>query len=123
MARVSIRLDHKGIAELLKSPEFAAVMTTKSAEVAAVVGAHQSIVRHEMPVTAEPYQTDRAAAEVTIEHAGGIGVEAKYGALTRAATATGLEVTTPTEADARIAQADRARERRERERNPRDLRW
>ncbi|MFI7069551.1 hypothetical protein [Micromonospora sediminicola] len=88
-----IRLDHKGIAEILKSAGFAAAVAVKAAEVEAIVSAHESVRRHEMPVETGAYETDRAAHEVEIAHPGGLGVEGKYGALTRAARAVGLEVT------------------------------
>lgn len=93
MPGVKIRLDHKGIAALLKSAEFAAAVDVKAAEVEAIVSAHESIRRHEMPVEMGSYETDRSAAEVVIAHAGGLGVQGKYGALTKAAEAVGLEVT------------------------------
>ncbi|MFG3715801.1 hypothetical protein [Micromonospora sp. NPDC047730] len=93
MAGVDIRLDHKGIAELLKSAEFAEAMAEKAGEVAATVKAHQSIRRHKMPVTTGAFETDRATHSVTIADPGGLPVQAKYGVLTQAATAAGLEVT------------------------------
>ncbi|MGW0504142.1 hypothetical protein [Micromonospora sp. NPDC003241] len=93
MANVRIRLDRKGVAELLKSAPFAAAVAAKAAAIKATVSAHQSVVRHGMPVETEAYVTDRAAQAVTIAHPGGLAVEAKYGALTQAASAVGLEVT------------------------------
>ncbi|RLK22639.1 hypothetical protein DER29_0477 [Micromonospora sp. M71_S20] len=93
MAGAKIRLDSKGIAALLKSAGFAAAVATKAAEVETLVSAHHSVRRHGMPVEREAYVTDRAAQEVTIAHPGGLPVQAKYGALTQAAAAAGLEVT------------------------------
>ncbi|MFD6638326.1 hypothetical protein ACFWDN_21195 [Micromonospora chalcea] len=110
----NIRLDHKGIAEILKSAGFAAAVAAKAAEVEAIVSAHQSIRRHEMPVESEAYETDRAAHEVTIAHPGGLGVEGKYGALTQAARAVGLEVTDQHEAGEVRAKAERRRNRKPR---------
>lgn len=93
MAGVKIKLDSKGIAEILKSAGFAALVAEKAAEVEAIVSAHESVRRHEMPVERDAYETDRAAEEVTIAHPGGLGVEAKYGALVKAAHEAGLDVT------------------------------
>lgn len=111
MARVSIRLDHEGIAEILKSAGFAEAVADKAAEVEATVAAHGSIRRHRMPVEREAYETDRAAEEVTIAHPGGLGVEGKYGALAWAAAAAGLEVTNGPEAAKARARSARHRKR------------
>lgn len=45
-----------------------------------------------LPVRVSVYETDRARASVTIAHPSGLAVQAKHGALTRAAAAEGLEV-------------------------------
>ncbi|TDC33457.1 hypothetical protein [Micromonospora sp. KC213] len=112
MANARIRLDHKGIAEILKSAGFAAAMAEKAEEVAAHVHAHHSIRRHGMPVETGPFETDRATQSVTIAHPGGLGVQGKYGVLTQAATAAGLEVTAETE---RAKMRKRAETRRQRQ--------
>lgn len=77
MANVKIRLDHAGIAELLKSAEMAQVVNEAAAAVAVQAGGEM-----------ESYTTDRAAAAVTVK----ADRQARDGALTRAAQAVGLEV-------------------------------
>lgn len=46
----------------------------------------------ELPVRVDVYETDRARASVSLAHPSGIAVQAKHGALTRAAAQEGLEV-------------------------------
>jgi len=46
----------------------------------------------ELPVTIEDQTTDRAREVVTIAHPAGMAVQAKYGAITKAASAAGLDV-------------------------------
>lgn len=46
----------------------------------------------ELPVKVSVYETDRARASVTLAHPSGIAVQAKNGALTKAASAAGLSV-------------------------------
>lgn len=101
MAGARIRLDHGGMADMLTSGLVAAEMAAKASEVRAVVEAHQSVVRHRMPVARESYETDRAAESVTIAHAGGQAVEAKYGTLADAARSAGLDVTAEPPKDTR----------------------
>lgn len=88
---MKIKLDHAGIGAMLRSPEVAAAI---GAQTSAVRGNVTLPAHHadRMPVKTESYTTDRAAGAVTIAHAGGLGVEAKYGVLVRAASAAGLEV-------------------------------
>lgn len=95
---VKITLDHDGIGKMLKSPLVMAAIHERAEIVRAHVSVHQSIRRHKMLVTVRHYVTDRAAAAVTIEHPGGLGVQAKYGVLSRAAGAAHLEFTEVTEA-------------------------
>lgn len=91
-AEVEFKLDHGGIAELLVSAEIAALVAAKAEEVAGNVRAADTIQRHAAPVEVEHYVTDRAAAAVVIKHAGARAMQAKYGVLTQAAAAAGLEV-------------------------------
>lgn len=111
MAGLKIRLDHGGMAEMLGSPEVAAEILAKASEVQGIAEWHQSVARHRMPVERESYETDRAAEAVTIAHAGGKGVEAKYGALAEAARAAGLEVTAEPPTDVRRRPRKRRRRR------------
>lgn len=77
MAKPKIKLDHKGIAELLKSAEVRAPINALAHQVAAISGGEM-----------ESYTTDRAAAAVRVR----ADRQARDGALTRAALAVGLEV-------------------------------
>lgn len=89
-----VKLDHAGIAEILKSSEVAAEMSTLAEAVASNVREDASIQRHglEATVKVDLYTTDRAASSVTIAHPAGLGIQAKHGSLSRAAGAEGLDV-------------------------------
>jgi hypothetical protein len=96
MARgLPVRLDHGGIGSLLKSSEMAAEVRVVADAVAGNVASQGLTTEAGENVTAEvdTYTTDRAAASVTIDGPWGLGMQAKYGALTKAASAAGLEVT------------------------------
>ena len=86
-----LRLDRAGMAEMLKSAGLARDVEAAAQRVAANVG---EVSTHDGPVpaTVSTYTTDRAAAAVSIAHPAGIGLEAKYGVLAKAAAAAGLEV-------------------------------
>jgi hypothetical protein len=88
--RLSLKLDHKGIAALLKSQAFAEAMHRQAEAVA------QS-VREQLPgdadVVVDDYTTDRRASSVTIRDPRGRLWEVRDGVLSRAAVANGLEVT------------------------------
>lgn len=87
-----LRLDHPGIAEVLKSAPVASLIELAAESVASNVDEH---ARDGQPirVLVETYTTDRAAAAVTMAHPAGLPIEAKRGSLARAASAYGLEVT------------------------------
>ncbi len=87
MAKVTLKLDKRGIAQMLKSPAVAAVVHAAAEDVAARVDAHGR------PVEVRDYTTDRAASSVSIAHPAGLGMQAKYGTVTAAAAAAGLETT------------------------------
>ncbi|WP_454199588.1 hypothetical protein [Nocardia sp. Marseille-Q1738] len=74
-----VRLNHEGIARLLKSREFAAVVKGAAHRVAAEAGED---------ATVSEYTTDRAAAAVSVP----AEQQARDGVLTRAAASVGLEV-------------------------------
>ena len=101
MARSRIRLDRRGIAALLKSSPVAAATKAAAEAVAENVRAQGIRVgdrdggqsERELPVTVTMVTTDRAHANVTIAHPAGAAVQAKHGALTKAAAQAGLEVT------------------------------
>ncbi|MEV0267719.1 hypothetical protein AB0H43_03005 [Hamadaea sp. NPDC050747] len=109
MARIRIRLDHKGMAEMLKSAGIRAAVEVKAAEVHLIAMRHDAIIRNGMTVERRSYTTDRAAVAVTITHPGGRNVENKHGVLATAARRAGLEVTDRRERIAR--EVDRANRR------------
>lgn len=82
-----IRLDSGAIEQILKV-EMRAPITAIAQEIASNVSTGSVDAR----VTVKEYTTDRAAAAVTIAHPAGLAIQAKYGALTKAAAAVGLEV-------------------------------
>lgn len=86
-SKVKITLDHQGIRAILQSDEVAADVHDAAEEVARRLAGHPSIVRNELEgkIEVEDYITDRAVSSVTITHAAGKGIQAKYGALTQAA--------------------------------------
>lgn len=89
MALDKVKLDHSGIAEILKSAPVAAAVREMAEQVA-------NGVRSQKPgaeVVVDSYGTDRAAASVTIRDVRGRVWEVRDGALTRAASGVGLEVT------------------------------
>lgn len=73
------RLDRRGVAEILKSAETAALMNETANAVASQAGEGAEV---------EAYTTDRQAASVSVP----AERQARDGALTRAAAAVGLEV-------------------------------
>ena len=95
-----IRLNSRGIAEILKSAEMQRA-TQEAAEKVAQNVRDQAIKvgdrdggprEHDLPVAVSMTTTDRAHARVTITHPAGQSVQAKHGALTKAAADAGLDV-------------------------------
>lgn len=97
MALRRVKLDHRGIESFLKSRQVAdatedaanAVAENVRAQGIAVEGVPGDIA---LPVTVTMVETDRAHALVTIAHPSGLAVQAKRGALTKAAGQAGLDV-------------------------------
>lgn len=89
---MAIRLDHGGMGEMLKSQPVAAAVRALAEATAAKARAHPSVTRHGVPVEVASYTTDRAACAVTLASPAGMPIQARYGALTQAAGAAGLEV-------------------------------
>lgn len=89
---MKITIDYAGIGEILKSREMAAAIDDLADDIAA--GVRDGIADPDIAaaVGVESYTTDRAAAAVTIAHPAGLAIQAKHGALTRAAAAAGLDV-------------------------------
>lgn len=81
------RLDHGGIAELLKSGPFAAAVHSVAQSIAGSVD-----VDAEEGVVVDDYTTDRAASSVTIRDPRAMLWQAQDGVLTRAASGAGVEV-------------------------------
>lgn len=100
MARSNIRLNHRGLAAILKSSRMKALVHAKGAEVAANVRAMGIRVGGEdggpydqpLPVTVDEGGADEASVDVILAHPAGNAVQAKYGALTKAAAQAGLDV-------------------------------
>lgn len=96
----NVKLNHAGVAAILKSAEMTALVNGAAEEIAENVRAQGITVgafaggsgEIALPVTVSPTTTDRAHASVALAHPAGIAVQAKHGALTRAAAAAGLDV-------------------------------
>ncbi len=86
---MTFKLDYKGVGELLKSDEIAKAVNAAAAAIAAIVDVGSVT---EAQVTVREYTTDRRAAAVSIAHPAGLAIEAKYGALAKAAASVGLTV-------------------------------
>lgn len=98
MAR-RIKLNRAGIAAIMKGAEMQAAINATAEQVAAnlrgqkiKVGALKGGDEIDLPVTVRSGITDRARATVVIAHPAGMAVQAKHGALTKAAAEAGLEV-------------------------------
>lgn len=95
-----VKLDHAGMAALAKSGAVMALVTAAAEKVAGnvqaqgiQVGDHDGGPREvPLPVKVDTDVSDRARASVILAHPAGIAVQAKHGALTRAAAAAGLSV-------------------------------
>ncbi len=100
MARGKVRLDSKGVRAILQSAEMHRAIQVTAEAVAANVEAQNITVgdrdggTHEYPLPVEVSMTttDRAHANVTLAHPAGQAVQAKHGALTKAAKQAGLDV-------------------------------
>lgn len=95
-----VKLDHGGIAALLKSGPMQALVQSAAEAIAdsvrsqgITVGAFKGGAGEiALPVTVSTTTTDRAHASVTLAHPAGTAVQAKHGALTKAASAAGVSV-------------------------------
>lgn len=90
MGKFKVRLDHDGMAELLKSSGVADVVGNVADSVADNVRGHSAVTRNSLPVDVRHGQSDRARSIVAITHPAGLAVQAKHGVLTRAVSAAGL---------------------------------
>lgn len=91
MARV-VRLDRAGMSLMLKSAEVRSEISSIAEAVGNSARANEGVAKHDAEIKVEDYTTDRAASAVLIKHPIGMGIQAKYGALTQAASAQGLQV-------------------------------
>lgn len=82
------KLDHGGVAEVLKSGAFAEMVRSAAERIAANARGQTGA-----DVVVDSYTTDRAAASVTIRNVRARLWQVRDGALTRAASAAGFEVT------------------------------
>lgn len=95
-----IRLNSAGMQDVLKSPGVRRTIAAKTQQVADAVRSQGIKVgdvdggsyEADMPVETDMVVTDRAHGRVTVAHAAGQAVQAKHGALTKAALEAGLEV-------------------------------
>lgn len=85
---MSIKLDYRAIGRILRE-EMRGPVDAAARDIAARVDVGSVT---EAEVTVRPYTTDRAAAAVSIAHPAGLAIEAKHGALKKAAASVGLEV-------------------------------
>lgn len=85
MSRVKIRLDPKGIREVLNSAGVASAVHDAAVRVAGGV-------QVDGPVEVSDYRTDRAASAVTIVDVRGRVWQVRDGVLTRAASGAGLDI-------------------------------
>lgn len=87
-----IRLDRLGMSMMLKSAPVRAEISSIAQAVGDAARSDDPVVRHAAEIKVEDYTTDRAASAVLIKHPIGMGIQAKYGTLTRAASSQGLQV-------------------------------
>jgi hypothetical protein len=98
--RRAVRLDTSGIKALLKSQQVESATREAAEAVADNVRAMNIGVddrtggsrEYDLPVEVSMYETDRAHAVVVLAHPSGDAVQAKHGALTKAAAQAGLDV-------------------------------
>lgn len=95
-----VHFDKLGIGEILRSVEMHRMVQDAAEKMADHVRAQNIGVGDEdggqyeipLPVEANVTTTDRAHANVVLAHPAGVAVQAKHGALTKAASAEGLSV-------------------------------
>ena len=95
--RARIQVDRKGVGEVAKSREMQALIHDLAEEVAQNVRDLGIMVNgepgtDELPVKVSDSVTDRAVSRVSITHPAGLAVQAKHGALSKAASDAGLKL-------------------------------
>lgn len=96
MARSKVRLDHRGLGAILRGREVTELTRQAAEAVADNVKSQGHLVEGipgdiDLPVTVSMFETDRAHAVVAIAHPSGDAVQAKHGALSKAAAEAGLD--------------------------------
>jgi len=91
MSRI-VRLDRVGMSMMLKQSEVRSAISDVAQAVANTARSNEGVAKHDAEIKVEDYTTDRAASAVLIKHPIGMGIQAKYGALTQAAASQGLQV-------------------------------
>jgi hypothetical protein len=95
-----VRLDHAGIRQILTGDTVRELITDAAEQVAAAARAQGHTITSGEPVPVEVVpeaDTDRAGVSVAVQHASGIGMEARHGLLRRAAETIGLDPKEPRE--------------------------
>lgn len=97
MARTKLKLDSGEILDVAKSSAMRREIKALAEQVADNVRSQGIMVEGEpgdiaLPVTVTEQTTDRARASVALAHPSGQAVQAKHGALTKAAAQAGLQV-------------------------------
>ena len=77
---------------MLKGSGVRSAITELAEAVGQSARSNEGVAKHEAEIKVEHYTTDRAASAVLIKDPIGMGIQAKYGALTQAASAQGLQV-------------------------------
>lgn len=86
-----VDLNRRALGELIRSAQVRAGLRKVAKPVESAAKDHEAVVRHEAEVYLEDYTTDRAVVAVMLDHAFGVGIEGKYGVLTRGASAASTE--------------------------------
>jgi len=82
-----IHLDYAAIGKILRED-----MRKPIDDLAAKIASKVDVGDVDAPVTVKSFETDRAIAVIAIAHPAGRAIQAKHGALTRAAAECGYEV-------------------------------
>lgn len=85
---MAVTFDHAAIGQILKSAD----MADRMHKLAQQVADHVDVGDDETPVSVADYTTDRAISVIALAGPAGAAIQAKDGALTKAAAAVGLEV-------------------------------
>jgi hypothetical protein len=95
MPSILIVLDNPGMGQVAKGKAMQDVVKEAADKVAANVAdqGHNVGPNEPVPVTVGQFITDRARATVSLAHPAGLAIQAKHGALTKAAAQAGLDVT------------------------------